>query len=313
MVPDPHRPSLNISVIVATYRRPDILFLTLESLCHLQTHGLKWEIIVVDNADDQKTRNVVSHFQDRLPVHYLVEVRRGKNNALNKAVETARGDLFVFTDDDITADPRWLMEVWEGSQRWPDIAIFGGKIVALFPPGKIPISRGHPFFSGAYAVLDRGIDEGRSNPKEFWGPNLAIRSHVFHEGWRYNPDIGPNGDNYIMGSETELLKRLHQAGMSAVFLPNSLVYHRIRPEQLEVAWLYRRAFKFGRFQAVSWGKPDVPYLFGAPRFLYRRLVMLYLQRIRHCLDTEKRIDLGITHWMLRGNLYQYRKESRQET
>lgn len=284
MRPDFQRPPIDISVILATYKRPTLLSQTLESLCHVRTQGLKWEVIIVDNADDPKTRQVISGFHDRLPVSCLVEVRGGKNNALNKAVEIARGDLFVFTDDDIIADPQWLMEVWEGSRRWPDIAIFGGRIVPLFPPGRVPISSGHPFFSGAYALLDRDIDEGRCNPKELWGPNLAIRSHIFRDGWRYNPNIGPTGDNYIMGSETELLKRLQKAGMSAVFLPKSLVHHQIRPEQLEVAWLYRRAFKFGRFQAVSWGKPDVPYLFGAPRYLYRKLVTLYLQRMIHGFD-----------------------------
>ena len=108
---------MDISVILATYKRPEILSKTLQSFCALETEGLEWEVLVVDNAGDLDTRTTVYRYQHHLPLKYFIELAPGKNNALNHAVKKARGDLFVFTDDDIIADPRWLMEVWEGSKQ----------------------------------------------------------------------------------------------------------------------------------------------------------------------------------------------------
>ena len=46
---------MDISVVLATYHRPEMLNRTLESFCSLDTKTLKWEVLVVDNAYDIKT------------------------------------------------------------------------------------------------------------------------------------------------------------------------------------------------------------------------------------------------------------------
>ncbi|KAA0890471.1 glycosyltransferase family 2 protein [Oryzomonas rubra] len=304
---------MNITVMLATYKRNEILSRTLDSFCNIITDGLSWEIFVVDNYGDPKTEQIVLGFNNKLPIRYLVEKKRGKNNALNKAVKLATGDLFVFTDDDVIADHNWLMEMRDGSMRWPDVSVFGGRILPQYPPEtKSPISEAHKFFKGAYVVVNWDTGEGHCPPHKIWGPNMAIRSNIFLEGWQFNPDIGPNGDNYIMGSETELLMKLEESGMNAVFLPNALVYHQIRREQLEVAWLYGRAFRYGRSMAQLYELPNATYWFNAPRYLFRKLFETAMRRIIYCYDYDKRIDLGINYWILRGNIYQYRKRAKQE-
>ena len=100
---------MDISVILATYKRSEILAKTLQSFCSLETDGLEWEVLVVDNAGDLDTRKTVHRYQQHLPLKYLVEITAGKNNALNHAVKKARGSLFVFTDDDVIAAPSWLI------------------------------------------------------------------------------------------------------------------------------------------------------------------------------------------------------------
>lgn len=296
---------MDISVIFATYKRHDVLSLTLESFCNLNTSGLSWEIIIVDNADDTACQELITAFIGRLPIKLVVEVKRGKNYALNKAIEVANGELYIFTDDDVIADSNWLIDMWEGSKMWPNYSVFGGRILPELPSGKIPISKNHSFFNCAYVVADWNIDEGEYSSQKVWGPNMAIRSNVFHNGWKFNTNVGPNGNNYIMGSETELTKRLEEAGMGAVYLPKSLVYHQIRSEQLEISWLYGRAFRFGRSQALETKEANVPYLFNAPRYLFRKLLEIAAKRIIFFIDEKKRIESGVDYWMLRGEIYQY--------
>jgi glucosyl-dolichyl phosphate glucuronosyltransferase len=296
---------MDISVIFATYRRTDILYRTLQSFCKLSTPGLTWELIVVDNANDSNTQQLINGFVDNLPINYIVEIKIGKNNALNKAIEIAKGELLIFTDDDILADKDWLVEMWEGSRRWPDFSIFGGRILPEFPNGKIPISFDHPFYNNAYVVADWKINEGPYSVNKVWGPNMAILAEVFRAGWKFNPNIGPNGNNYVMGSESELLLRLEKAGFGAIYLRKGLVHHQIRPEQLSKKWLYGRAFRFGRSLAKTSKRDSVPYFFKAPRFLFRMLLEIVIKRIMFCFDNSRKADFIIQYWIIKGEIYQY--------
>ncbi|MGA2315988.1 MAG: glycosyltransferase [Thermodesulfobacteriota bacterium] len=301
---------MDISVILATYHRPEILNRTLESFCSLDTHTLKWEVLVIDNVYDIKTREVVNNYRNKLPIKYLLESKRGKSNAVNKAIEVAKGILFVFTDDDVIADRNWLKEMWEGSKRWPDYSVFGGKILPKFPEGKkILISEKTSFFKGAYVVGDWKIDEGPYEAKNVWGPNMGIRTSIFHQGWRFNPCVGPNGDNYITGDETELTTRLEKEGIEAVFIPKSIVYHQIRSEQLEREWLCRRAFINGRTEVWNSGRVRVPLLLGVPRFLVRALMETYVKRMIYFFKKERSIEMAIEYWRIKGKIYQYKENT----
>lgn len=299
---------MDISVLLATYNRRDLLYRTLESFCFLDTKGLNWEVLVVDNADDIKTRQTVEKFRDRLPIKYLLEIKTGKNNALNHAIPEAQGALFVFTDDDIIADGNWLVELWEGAKRWPNYSVFGGKIHPEFPPNKmIPIPKGHPFFKGAYAFADWDIEEGPYRAQDVWGANMAIRSKIFNQGWRFNPALGPCGKKGIWCDEIEFTIHLQNAGFRSVYLPKSLVHHQIRPEQLGVKWLYSRAFRVGRGEAQIYGYPNVTHFFGVPRYLFRELIETGIKRLIFSFSRKEAVDLGINYWGIMGRIYQFRK------
>jgi len=124
---------MDISVIIATYNRASILRGTLESLAALQPQGITHEIIVVDNNSSDNTRAVVEEFAQRAPIRYLFEERQGKNHALNRAVEVAQGELFVFTDDDVFVPADWLDRYLAAAQAHPEADAFGGSVVARLP------------------------------------------------------------------------------------------------------------------------------------------------------------------------------------
>jgi cellulose synthase/poly-beta-1,6-N-acetylglucosamine synthase-like glycosyltransferase len=301
---------MNISILLATYKRTQILSKTLESFCLLNIEGLDWEILLIDNADDKATKNVAEDFKKRLPITYLVERKQGKNNALNFALSFAQGDLFVFTDDDVIADKNWLKEVWAGSKRWPECDIFGGKILSKWPSGKrLSINVDNDFFHAAYPMADWGEQEKIYPAERAWGANLAIRKNAFNgqSKWKFNPEVGPCGDNYVVGSETDLLCRLKESGFKAVYLPKAVVWHKIRQEQLAPQWLYGRAFKRGREYFYHYEHPNVAMLFGYPRYLIRQLLELSAKRFISALSVNetKRVNLGIKYWFVKGKIYQY--------
>jgi glycosyltransferase involved in cell wall biosynthesis len=272
---------LDLSIVFATCRRADTLQPMLDRMCMLNSRGISWEILIVDNADDPATRALAENYTQRLPVHYSVETRPGKNFALNSVVDAVRGDLVLFTDDDILPEVDWLQEVKAGTERWPDCNVFGGRILPHLPDpdAKIPFEDSF-FMRCAYVIADWDLPEGYYPEAQengcVWGPNMVIRRCVFDKGYRFNTSVGPNGTDYIMGSETELTGRLFKAGMKAVYLPGSLVYHQIRKEQLDYRWLCGRYYRFGRYAAYRSREITAVYWFGVPRYLYKSLALMWI-------------------------------------
>jgi hypothetical protein len=296
----------NISVIVATFKRPFLLEQTLRSFLSLDTTRLDWEVLIVDNANDQETKKIVKNFSGQIPLKYFVELKRGKNNALNRAIPEAQGELFVFTDDDVIVEKNWLLEIWNGVRRWPDNHVFGGRCLPKYPEGeKMPFD--HPFFEGAFSIADWDIPEGCYESHRVWGPNMAIRSSIFKNGWSFDPTLGPKGSKFcILGDETDLTGRLEEAGYLPVYLPAAVVYHQIQRERMNFKWMFRRAFSIGQQNARLDKRQDIPRILGAPRYMVRKLCRAFIDfHIRSLFSTNSRMrfERGLIYWETKGSLY----------
>ena len=53
---------------------------------------------------------------------------------------------------------------------------------------------------------------------------MAVRKTVL-SSLQFNTNIGPSGNNYVMGSETDFLFRAKEAGFKAYFVESSKVKH----------------------------------------------------------------------------------------
>ncbi|MDQ7032494.1 MAG: glycosyltransferase, partial [Desulfonauticus sp.] len=254
---------------------------TLSSFLDLNVEDLSWQILVADNADDLDTQEVLRSFQKRLPLKFIFVTRPGKNAALNELVKIAQGELFVFTDDDITPDPNWIIELWKAYKRWPNDILFGGKVIPNFPSNtpKWIKKSSFEYAPAAFAWFDKGEEERPFEDSPF-GPNMAVRAKVFKDfGFEFDEHIGPCGYDYPMGSETSFCKKLKQINKRYIYVPTSVVYHRIRPDQVTFKALLERAYRHGRGLAVSHPEHNCKELFGAPRYLYKKIFILFLKYI----------------------------------
>ena len=141
---------------------------------------------------------------------------------------------------------------------------------------------------------------------------MAVRHKAFIDGWRFNPTIGPSPNKkYIMGSEAEFVLRLENAGFKAVYLPNALVLHQIRSNQMQFGWLNKRAFRAGLGQAAKDDmQADEVHLGGMPRYLIKRLVETFcLYTIFIATNAPRKQEIGMRFWQLLGKAYQYRKRA----
>ena len=299
---------MDLSVVLTTFQRPELLAETLASFEQLDVDGLRWEVLVVDNTGgDAGTRAVAERFAARLPLRLLLEPARGMNRARNRAIDHAQGALVVFTDDDVAPQPDWLTELRRGVERWPKTQVFGGRVLPCWPAdGRAPAP--HALSENAYAIADWNLSEGPYSAHRVFGHNMAYRASVFEGGRRFDPRFGPDGtDTYITGAETSLNVELERTGAPPVYLPRAVVHHRVRREQLQPAWLYKRAFRLGRWEA---------HLAGLSRRPWRPLLRLLLDLRRASVtftatqaanDPEATLEAGLAYWQLRGAWYQWRR------
>jgi glycosyltransferase involved in cell wall biosynthesis len=241
-----------IPVVFATYNGASRLGETLRGFERVNSPPGGWCLIVVDNASTDGSMEIIRSFEGRLPLIRLFEGRRGKNFAMNRVVDVASekvagpDDLIVFTDDDITPDPDWLIRLHQAAARAPECDMFGGAIVPGWPT---PPPSWLQALTNQFGVLFAATST-RSGPckaDELWGPNMAFRRRVFDAGHRFDIRVGPNGQEvYAMGSETEFVTRLERAGFRAYFADDAIVEHRIRPQQLDRKWVMNRARNHGR-------------------------------------------------------------------
>ena len=207
-------------------------------------------IHVVDNGSEDGTRALLDAYADRLPLVLYTQPVRGKNHCLNLALNAVSDrldprELVVFTDDDILPCPEWLEELEASGKAHPECDVFAGRILAHWPcsgTGHLePLRR---YFGVLFSLTSNS--EGPCSATLAWGPNMAVRAHVFKSGVRFDPQFGPNGGiGYPMGSETELMERLESKGLRGWFAERACVRHMIRAAQLDTASVLQRAFRHG--------------------------------------------------------------------
>jgi glycosyltransferase involved in cell wall biosynthesis len=102
-----------VSVVIPTYRRPELLRRCLDALLAQTLPPEAFEIIVVDDGHDERTRNTVEALAAGRPyaprLRYLRPAHgRGPAVARNAGWRAAAAPLVAFTDDDTIPAPGWL-------------------------------------------------------------------------------------------------------------------------------------------------------------------------------------------------------------
>lgn len=115
LFPRPAPPPPKVSVVIPTYRRPDLLLRCLNALLAQDLPACDYEIIVVDDGSDAATRSVVEAVAwsatNAPVVSYLAAMRRaGPGAARNFGSYQARAALIAFTDDDTVPATDWLRQ-----------------------------------------------------------------------------------------------------------------------------------------------------------------------------------------------------------
>jgi len=197
---------------------------------------------------------VVESFKETLPVRYLFEPVQGLSAARNRALQEFKGDLLVFTDDDVVLDDSWLAAYAREVQRFPEAGYFGGRILPLWNNDRPNwlVDPSLSLISGLLVHYDLGEQcrrYDRGDPLPF-GANFALRRSVTDVLEPFRLDLGVNGGSAGRGEEAEYLGRARLSGASGAYLGSAVCYHGQDPKRFRINYMYRYGIEKGRAAAL---------------------------------------------------------------
>jgi succinoglycan biosynthesis protein ExoM len=228
---------MNISICIATYRRPERLAALLDDLVRQQ--HLPNEVVVVDNDAAGSARAVVERRRGSgapFLIHY--DIQPVKNIALtrNRTVELANGDWIAFVDDDERAPAGWLKQLAEAVIRFGADGALGP--VDPIVPADAPawIRRGR-FYDWARMKTGAVIP---FNKLRFG--NVLLQAELLRgTAAPFDPAYGLTG-----GEDGDLLGRLVQRGARIVWCDEAIVHEPVEAGRLSLRWLLLRALRGGQ-------------------------------------------------------------------
>ncbi|WP_423146185.1 glycosyltransferase family 2 protein [Rubrolithibacter danxiaensis] len=105
---------VKISVVIPTYRRPDLLVRCLNALFEQNFNDSYCEIVVISDGPDDTTEKALKKLKKpaNLSFKYLsTPKKKGPAAARNLGWLEAKGSLIAFTDDDCIPDKNWLYNI----------------------------------------------------------------------------------------------------------------------------------------------------------------------------------------------------------
>lgn len=189
------------SVIVPTHNRREALAKKLRAL---ENQPGAFEVIVVADGCTDDTLEFLQQYKPPFALRFLeITPGLGAANARNRGAGMARGDVLLFSDDDVIPQPGWIEAHQKAHTRPRTVAV-----------GRLELP---PALRGTGAAELKG-------PRAFWwnitGNNTSLPRALFEEVGGYDPAFSGYG-----GEDPDLGYRLMRAGARLVFVREALAVH----------------------------------------------------------------------------------------
>ena len=236
-----HPSSPKITAIVCTHNRAPYLRRCLDSLLNQTLPKEYYEIVVIDNASTDTTRELCETYAQQ-GVRYILEPVLGLSRARNTGWKSANAEYVGYLDDDGIADPSWLDSALNAFlSRHPTPACVGGPIRLLWetpePPWMNPSLR---------------IPLGFLN----WGttPRIVKDNEWLMGGYSFDPRnllamlggfderLGRQKGCLLSGEENLMYMRLRESGGYLFYEPGVSMSHHVTPDRTQPKWFYQRYF-----------------------------------------------------------------------
>lgn len=233
--------SIETVICIPSFRRPQHLRLTLESIAAQRT-GRRFAVVVVEN-DAAKCQGapVAAEFlkSGKLTGLCIVEPRQGNCHAINAAFETALSTFpqaanFLMIDDDEVASSGWLERMVQAAET-TGADVIGGPVWPKFDDEHKRNLKRHPAFAPAYR------DSGPV-PVIYGSGNCLIRRAVFAR--LGSPAFDPRF-NFLGGGDLDFFSRSRRAGFGFYWVTEAGILETVPKSRTNLGWIVRRGLRIG--------------------------------------------------------------------
>ena len=228
-------------VCIPTFRRPQHLRLTLDSLVRQRTSRGFAVVIVENEATAREGAAVATGFlaAGSLSGVCIVEPRQGNCYAINAAFETARANFasatsFLMIDDDEVASADWLERMVSAAET-TGADIIGGPVIPKFADEIWNRLGHHPAFAPAY-------DSSGPVPIIYGCGNCLITRTVFE---KLEDPAFDQRFNFLGGGDLDFFARSRRAGMTFHWVADAVIRETVPASRTQLSWLVLRSLRIG--------------------------------------------------------------------
>lgn len=231
-----------LSIIICTRNRAASLRRTLAALATVRIPaGASAEIVVVDNGSTDDTAAAVREAAaGSVPLRYVSEPQPGQSRARNRGLAEARGEIIVFTDDDIIPAADWLERLCAPILN--EQAEVAAGCVHMAPDLL------QPWMTAAHCAWL--ADTGTLNlqePGRLVGANMAFSKSVLAKVPAFDLELGPGALGF--GDDTLFSQQLKAAGYKIAPAFDAVVEHHFAKDRLDPKQWFAAARKLGQVDA----------------------------------------------------------------
>ncbi len=208
---------VEISVVIPTYNRKELLNMVLNSLVSQNYDKKKCEIIIINDGSSDGTEKFIKNFikKSKIKIKYFKQGNKGPAAARNLGIKKSVGELIIFLDDDVVPSKNFLVEHTKLHKERDDIAVLGYTIWGenMFVTD---FMKTDPIFH--YKKLK---DKSICSFGNFFTCNLSIKRNWLKDDL-FDEKFSPS----VIGKEDiELGYRLQKKGLKIIFNKDAVAYH----------------------------------------------------------------------------------------
>lgn len=215
--------SPTFSVVMPTHDRREVLQRVLAAYARQQPAELRFEVIVVDDGSSDGTAAWASTWRSaRYDYHFLSQRQQGPAAARNRALARARGELVLFTGDDIEPTPTLLAEHRRAHAARPELgtAILGQ--TCWHPEAPLTATMRHIDGVGAQQFSYHYMEDGAEYDfRHFYTSNVSARRELLAR----EPQGFSTEFRHAAFEDAELAYRLVRHGLRIFYRSAGLAYH----------------------------------------------------------------------------------------
>ncbi len=262
-----------LSVVIPTFNRRDSLRVTLDALVAQAPVPDGVEVLVVSDGSSDGTDDYLRAWAAKphwVQARPLFQANAGPARARNHGVREARGDVIIFTDDDVEPLPGYLQS--HAARHRAD-----EKLVLIGPMSRDPHRRPREpvWIAWEHAMLQKQYDswqqgvwaEDDCGPHNFYTGNASVRrAHVMQ--------VGGFDEGFTRQEDVELAMRMQRTcGVHFRFDPTLAALH--RPLRTFDGWL-RVPYAYGQLDVVRAERGDASWNVVRESYRSRHLATRFL-------------------------------------